>query len=53
MPTFNYVGLLNLKFEDKQDLIRKYQRHTQSPYANEIIDWLEGQYTFDPACLTE
>lgn len=32
-------------------LIEKYETFS-SPYAKEIVDWINGHYAFDPACLT-
>lgn len=50
---FQYVGLEKMENETKEALIQKYQNHKQSPYAREIIEWLQNKYQFDPACLTE
>lgn len=46
-------GLKNLSDKEQQELRANYVQYGANPYAQEIIDWLEGHYTFDPACLTE
>ena len=46
-------GLKNLDVQERQTLRATYQRFDSSPYAQEIIAWLNGEYQFDPACLTE
>lgn len=46
-------GLKNLDTQERQTLHATYQRFDSSPYAQEIIAWLNGEYQFDPACLTE
>ncbi len=49
---FQQQGLSNINANDKQALINKYAAFQYSPMAKEIIDWLNGVYTFDPNCLT-
>jgi hyaluronoglucosaminidase len=49
---FQDGGLDAINEVERQAMVEKYSGF-QSPYANEVIDWLNGQYTFDPACLTE
>ena len=46
------LGLDGLGGKRTRGLIRKYGGF-RSPFAEEIVDWLQGQYVFDPACLTE
>lgn len=46
-------GLKNLNDKERQELRANYMYYGVNPYAQEIIDWLDGHYTFDPACLTE
>jgi predicted NodU family carbamoyl transferase len=46
-------GLKNLSAQEHHRLHARYSSFSESPYAQEIVAWLEGQYTFDPACLTE
>ena len=45
-------GLKNLDAQERQALNIVYQGF-DSPYAQEIVAWLNGEYQFDPACLTE
>lgn len=47
------LGLKKLSDEEKTILRNTYQQFLPNSYAQEIIDWLDGIYTFDPACLTE
>ena len=47
---FMCQGLDNLSVERKE-LIDVYKNSSES-IAKDIVDWLEGKYTFDPACLT-
>ncbi len=49
---FQDQGLEGLKIDTRQELITKYQKYGNSPYAREIVAWLHGEYKFDPACLT-
>ncbi|PUA30345.1 MAG: hyaluronidase [Cellvibrio sp. 79] len=50
---FQDSGLKNLTDAEKKSLQEKYSDFSGSHYAREIIDWLKGEYQFDPACLTE
>lgn len=50
---FQDQGLRQISEEKRHELIRKYQQFGSNPYTLEIVDWLNGGYTFDPACLTE
>ncbi|MBF0287661.1 MAG: beta-N-acetylglucosaminidase domain-containing protein [SAR324 cluster bacterium] len=52
LENFQDLGLDGLSAEVRQNLISKYQKYGNSPYALEIIAWLHGKYKFDPACLT-
>ena len=45
-------GLDHITSVQKKKLIRQYAC-VASPYAHEIIDWLNEKYAFDPACLTD
>ena len=47
------LGLKKLSAEEKTIMRHTYQHFLPNSYAQEIIDWLDGAYTFDPACLTE
>lgn len=46
-------GLKNLDDAERQALRETYKRFGNNPYAQEIIAWLNDEYQFDPACLTE
>jgi hyaluronoglucosaminidase len=49
---FQDQGLDLLSAERRQELIDRYQPF-QTPYSQEIVAWLRGEYPFDPACLTD
>ncbi|MFL2840927.1 MAG: beta-N-acetylglucosaminidase domain-containing protein, partial [Pseudohongiellaceae bacterium] len=49
---FQYRGLGAMNNKNKQTYINKYLPFADNPMAKEIIDWLNGIYTFDPTCLT-
>lgn len=51
-PLFQDKGLQGLSEQEKQGLIRRY-RCFAHPAAIELCEWLQGQYAFDPACLTD
>lgn len=53
IETFQDVGLKHLTDSEKLALLKKYNNFSDNHYAQEIIDWLNGEYQFDPACLTE
>jgi hyaluronoglucosaminidase len=46
-------GLKNLSDTEQLALRHSYSQFHSNPFAQEIIDWLDGVYLFDPACLTE
>jgi len=46
-------GLGKISDEEKAELLKRYSAFPQNPFCAEIIDWLNGGYVFDPACLTE
>lgn len=48
---FQDCGLNQLSDDIKENLIRKY-RAFDNPYAQEVVQWLEGDYLFSPECLT-
>jgi hyaluronoglucosaminidase len=50
---FQDKGLSQISMQEKNELIRRYQGFDKNPYCSEILGWLRGDYTFDPACLTE
>ena len=51
IDSFQTLGLDKLDSAKRKQLIQIY-RHFDSPYAREIIDWLNDEYAFDPECLT-
>lgn len=48
---FQDRGLAARSATDNQALARLY-RNFNHPASNEVADWLEGKYAFDPECLT-
>ncbi|RYZ80993.1 MAG: hyaluronidase, partial [Moraxellaceae bacterium] len=52
-PLFQDKGLNNLNPDEKAELLQQYSQFPQNPFCEEIIQWLNGEYIFDPACLTE
>ncbi len=48
---FSTKGLDALTEKQKQTLVNHYAQFN-SVYATELVDWLNEQYLFDPACLT-
>ncbi len=48
---FQDRGLSMLGAEELRELKRRY-RQLSHPAAAEVVNWLEGRYRFDPACLT-
>ncbi|MCI5123788.1 MAG: hyaluronidase [Candidatus Electrothrix sp. AR5] len=51
-------GLDKISPAQKKQLIEQYSCIDSTypctyPYTQEIIDWLRGEYAFDPACLTD
>jgi hyaluronoglucosaminidase len=49
---FQHQGLTDMSANDKQNFLNKYAAFQDSPIAKEIVDWLNGNYAFDPNCLT-
>ncbi len=49
---FQTQGLESLTAADKADLNKKYSAFQPNSITHEILDWLDGEYEFDPACLT-
>jgi hyaluronoglucosaminidase len=47
------MGLKKLTQQERQELHQTYQQFNKNPYAQEIAAWLNNEYQFDPACLTE
>jgi hypothetical protein len=52
LPLFCDRGLNCLDATARQRLLNRYAPFNVD-YSEEIIGWLNGDYTFDPACLTE
>lgn len=50
---FQDVGVERLSEEQKRLLRERYSEFKNNPFAQEIIGWLDGQYAFDPDCLTD
>lgn len=50
---FAHEGLNGIDDRQRQHLLSRYQPHTSHEAAQEVVDWLNGEYAFDPACLTE
>jgi hypothetical protein len=47
------LGLKKISQQERRALHATYAQFANSPYAHEIIAWLNDEYQFDPACLTE
>jgi hyaluronoglucosaminidase len=52
VAVFQDEGLDLLSVEKKDLLIDRYVNF-QTPYSDELVAWLKGEYPFDPACLTD
>jgi hyaluronoglucosaminidase len=52
LANFQDLGLNGMNAELKAELIEKYSVFDDR-VSHEIIDWLKGEYPFDPACLTD
>lgn len=52
LPLLQDKGLAKMSEEEKMELLQRYSVFPANPFCAEIIDWLNGGYTFDPACLT-
>ncbi len=50
-PQLQDRGLLQMSAADKARLRHRYSA-IEHPAAAEIVAWLDGEYQFDPACLT-
>jgi len=53
LPLLQDKGLGKITAEEKADLLKRYVEFPKNPFSKEVIDWLNGEYTFDPACLTD
>ena len=48
------TGLNALTQDQREYLEARYRPFAEhSEYAQELLEWLDGQYSFDPTCLTE
>jgi hyaluronoglucosaminidase len=52
VAAFQDQGLERLSVGSKNELIDRYEPF-QTAYSRELVDWLQGKYPFDPACLTD
>jgi hyaluronoglucosaminidase len=52
VAAFQDEGLDLLNLDRKNELIDRYAPF-QTPHSQELVDWLQGKYPFDPACLTD
>ena len=52
LPVFQSAGLETIAPDRLAALIARYSAHSGNPFAEEILAWLQGEYRFDPACLT-
>jgi hypothetical protein len=50
---FHDVGLASLTDQQKSYLRARYGSKPSNPFCREVIRWLDGEYEFDPDCLTE
>jgi len=53
LPLFQDKGLSHISPDQTADLCQRYQRFLPHAAAQELVDWLNGEYEFDPACLTD
>ena len=51
IEAFQDQGLGELTHEEKESLIQKYEAFDRLE-AQEVVQWLRGEFEFDPACLT-
>ncbi len=49
---FQHQGLADMNENDKQNYYNKYAAFPENLMAKEIVNWLNGDYAFDPNCLT-
>jgi hyaluronoglucosaminidase len=52
IAAFQDEGLERLSVTRKNELIDRYTPF-QTAHSQELVDWLQGKYPFDPACLTD
>jgi len=49
---FQQQGLDQFSAEQKSGLLACYRQWLPDPMAQEVCEWLQGRYAFDPSCLT-
>ena len=49
---FQDAGLAGISTEQKSALVKRYSAFQDHPMVIELMDWLNGEYAFDPQCLT-
>ncbi len=49
---FQEKGLEKLDESTRAELMEKYRPFEDHPMVQELFGWLQGEYAFDPACLT-
>jgi hypothetical protein len=52
LDSFAQIGLAGMDPDTLNSVIDRYSRLTDNSFASEVLDWLRGEYRFDPACLT-
>ncbi len=52
IAVFQDQGLDSLSDQKRKKLIDRYTNF-QTSHSQELVDWLQGKYPFDPACLTD
>jgi hypothetical protein len=50
---FQDVGLDGFASAQRVALVEKYLGWPDEPCAREVVAWIEEEYKFDPACLTD
>ena len=50
---FQDAGLQRISDARRDELIAKYSQHKGNACTQELVEWLRGDYAFDPACLTD
>lgn len=53
IPLLQDKGLNKFSAQENKYLLERYQNFPQNPFCAEVLAWLQGEYIFDPACLTE
>jgi hypothetical protein len=49
---FQDAGLAGISTEQRSALVKRYSSFQDHPIVIELMEWLNGEYTFDPQCLT-